>query len=155
MLIAEIRFCTGEDVARVVEVDKTSPYPWPEQIIAKDLLSEEAGLSYVGAFATGDSGRLLGYAVLGSEKGGGLLMNLVVLPHYRRQGIGIQLLVAVAECAAEMGFSSLALRVRESNYAALALYRSLGFKGDATRGGFYSNGDAAQYMSLKLPLVVD
>ncbi len=151
MIVADIRFCTKDDVGRIIEVDRTSPHPWPERVIARDLLAGGRGLSYIGAFASAGD-RLLGYAVLGDEQGNGLLMNLVVVPEYRRQGLGSQLLVAVAECAADMNFSRLDLRVRYSNHAALALYRGLGFKGDATRESFYSNGDAALFMSLRLPL---
>lgn len=152
MIVADIRFCTEEDVGRIIEVDRTSPYPWPERVIARDFLAGSRGLSYIGAFASAAEDRLLGYAVLGDDKGHGLLMNLVVVPAYRRQGLGSQLLVAVAECAADMNFPRLDLRVRYSNHAALALYRSLGFRGDKTRESFYSNGDAALFMSLKLPL---
>jgi ribosomal protein S18 acetylase RimI-like enzyme len=95
---------------------------------------------------------LLGYAVLGEENENGLLMNLVVLPQYRRRGIGVQLVVASAELASSLGFLKLALRTRLKNCAALALYRSLGFRRDATRDGFYGDGDAAEYMSVGLPL---
>lgn len=152
MILTDIRFCTQDDVGRILEVDRTSPYPWPERVIARDLLAGLRGLSYLGAFAT-VTDRLLGYAVLGDEKGSGLLMNLVVVPEYQRCGIGVQLLMAAAECAADMGFGSLNLRVRYSNHAALALYRGMGFRNDAARESFYSDGDTAFFMTLKLPLV--
>lgn len=152
MIFTEIRFCTEENVTQVLEVDRTSPHPWPERIIARDLLGGSTGLSYLGAFAPTAEGTLLGYAVLGDEKGNGLLMNLVVLPQYRRRGIGMQLVVAAAECAAGMGFGLLVLRVRTLNHAALALYRGLGFRGDAAQEYHYSDGDVATYMHVVLPL---
>jgi ribosomal protein S18 acetylase RimI-like enzyme len=152
VLLADIRFCTKDNLTQILEVDRTSLYPWPERLIRRDFLVGDAQLSYLGAFAPVVEDKLLGYAVLGDEKGKGLLMNLVVLPEYRRRGIGAQLVTAVAECAVDLGFSVLALRVRVSNFAALSLYRELGFKVDGTRKGFYSDGDVAQYMSVKLPL---
>ncbi|MDR1049090.1 MAG: GNAT family N-acetyltransferase [Synergistaceae bacterium] len=162
MLLADIRFCGKEDASQVLEVDRTSPYPWPERVVSRDLLAADSGLSYLGAFAprapvpralASIQDKLLAYAVLASENGNGLLMNVVVLPEYRRRGIGTQLVVAAAECAAALSFSELALRVRLSNLAAAELYRNLGFVSVRTQDRYYSNGDAARRMSLKLPLV--
>ena len=155
MLIADIRFCEREDATQVLAVDKTSSYPWPQNIIVRDLLAGDSGISYIGAFAPADEKMLLGYAVLGEENGSGLLMNLAVLPQYRRLGVGVQLVVAAAEFAYYLGFLKLVLRVRLTNHAAMALYRGLGFRCDATRDGFYSDGNAAGYMSVGLPLDLD
>jgi ribosomal protein S18 acetylase RimI-like enzyme len=154
VLLADIRFCTGLDASRILEVDRTSPYPWPEQIIVRDL-QNGAEFTYLGAFATGVEEKLLGYAVLGNENGNGLLMNLVVLPEYRRRGVGIQLVVAAAECASALACPFLVLRVRSSNYAAMRLYMDLGFVCNEKRERYYSNGELAQQMSLKLPLFLD
>ena len=152
MLVANIRFCGKEDVDQVLAVDQTSPHPWPENIIVRDLIVGDTRISYLGAFAPIDGNILLGYAALGEENENGLLMNLVVSPQYRRLGVGVQLVVACAELAFSSGFSKLILRVRLTNYAAITLYRGLGFSSDATRDGFYSDGSAARYMSVKLPL---
>jgi ribosomal-protein-alanine N-acetyltransferase len=152
VFLADIRFCGKEDASQVLEVDRVSPHPWPERVVLRDLLVADAGLSYLGAFAPGRD-KLLAYAVLGSENENGLLMNVVVLPEYRRRGLGTQLVVAAAECAAALSFPVLALRVRLSNLAAAELYRNLGFRSVRTQDRYYSNGDAARCMSLKLPLV--
>jgi ribosomal-protein-alanine N-acetyltransferase len=154
VFLADIRFCTELDATQILEIDGASPHPWPARIIAGDLRNG-AELTYLGAFATGEEEMLLGYAVLGNEGGSGLLMNLVVLPEYRRRGIGMQLVVAAAECASALGCPSLVLRVRPSNVAALELYRSLGFVRGEKRERFYSNGEPAQQMSLKLPILLD
>ena len=152
MLVADIRFCDRGDVDQVLAVDRTSPYPWPESIIIRDLVAGDSNISYIGAFAPVDGSTLLGYAVFGEENKNGLLMNLVVLPQYHRRGIGAQLVVTSAEFAYNLGYLNLVLRARLTNYAALALYRELGFRRDATLEGFYSDGNAAEYMSAKLPL---
>jgi len=154
LLTADIRFCERKDVDQVLAVDKTSPNPWPENIIIRDLIVKDTRISYIGAFAPVNGDMLLGYAALGEENENGLLMNLVVLPRYRRRGIGAQLTVASAELAFGLGFLKLVLRVRLTNHAALALYRELGFRCDATRDGFYSDGSVAGYMSAPLPLVL-
>ena len=154
MLITDIRFCEKEDTGQVLAVDKSSPHPWSEYVITRDLYVGDSGVSYLGAFATADGKTLLGYATLGEEDGDALLMNLVVLPQYRRRGIGVQLVVATAEFASSLGFMKLILRVRLTNYAAQALYRELGFRCYATRDGYYSDGSTAKFMSVKLPLEV-
>jgi ribosomal-protein-alanine N-acetyltransferase len=151
VFLADIRFCTEFDATRILEVDRTSPHPWPERIIVRDLRNG-AELTYLGAFSAGEEEALLGYAVLGQERGSGLLMNLVVLPEYRRLGIGMQLVVAAAECASVLACPSLVLRVRPSNLAALMLYRNLGFVCGQKRERYYSDGEPAQQMSVKLPL---
>jgi len=154
VFLAVIDFCTKENFDQVLAVEQTSPYPWSDRVIRRDLFVGNSGLSYLGAFAPLGKNRLLGYAVLGEERGSAHLMNLTVLPEYRRRGIGMQLIVAVAECAVEMGFKSLALRVRFSNYAARILYVNLGFRTDKRHESFYSDGDVAHYMRVKLPLVI-
>ncbi|MDR1731921.1 MAG: GNAT family N-acetyltransferase [Synergistaceae bacterium] len=151
MILTDIRFCTTEDIDQILQIDRTSPWPWPEKVIQQDLSDRSGEVTYLGAFSSlGD--RLLGYAVLGEEKGEGLLMNLVVIPEYRRQSIGQQLVFAVGECAESLGFTRLSLRVRYSNHGALKLYRGLGFKNDARRESFYSDGDMAYFMSRSLPV---
>jgi ribosomal protein S18 acetylase RimI-like enzyme len=154
VFFTDIRFCTERDATQILEVDRTSPYPWPSRTIARDLRNG-AELTYLGAFATGEEEMLLGYAVLGNENGNGLLMNLLVLSEYRRRGIGMQLVVAAAECAFALACPSLVLRVRPSNRAALELYKSLGFVRGERRERYYSNGEPAQQMSLQLPLLLE
>ena len=111
-----------------------------------------AGITYLGAFATGPSRALLGYAVLGREKGDGLLMALIVRPELRRQGMGSQLLAAVGDCASWLGFDRLRLRVRRSNAPALALYRGMSFVQRSVSRGYYADGEDAIVMIARLPL---
>lgn len=93
----------------------------------------------------------MGYAVLSSEKKKGLLLNLVVAPPYRRRGIASQLVLAAAECADSLSYPALVLRVRASNDGAIALYKGLGFIDIEVRPRYYSNGEAARVMILRLP----
>ena len=156
MFLPEIRFCGPEDVPAIIEANGLSLYPWPDAVIARDLAASlsdplEKGLSYLGAFSRGASARLLGYAVMGHEAGFALLMGLMVLPKYRRRGIGTQLVLAVAECARSMGRTRLILRVGEANAPARALYEGLSFRRGATRARYYSDGENAVEMVLLLP----
>ena len=156
MFLPEIRFCGPEDVPAIIEANGLSLYPWPDAVIARDLAASslsdplEKGLSYLGAFSRGACARLLGYAVMGHEAGFALLMGLMVLPEYRRRGIGTQLVLAVAECARSLGRTRLILRVGEANAPARALYEGLSFRRGATRAHYYSDGENAVEMALSL-----
>ncbi|MBI1297787.1 GNAT family N-acetyltransferase [bacterium] len=55
------------------------------------------------------------------------VIELVVAPAYRRQGIGARLLASAAEICRQNGETHLALRVMNSNSAAKSLYKKLGF----------------------------
>ncbi len=156
MFLPDIRFCGPEDIPAIVEANGLSPYPWPEAIIARDLEASflsggsHDGPSYLGAFSRTADARLLGYAVMGHEARFALLMGLVVLPEYRRRGIGTQLVLAVAECARSIGRTRLVLRVGESNVSARAFYEGLSFRRTATRSRYYSDGKNALEMTLLL-----
>ncbi|MCR5347868.1 MAG: GNAT family N-acetyltransferase [Fretibacterium sp.] len=136
-----------------MELNDLSPCPWPESVMAGDFdENSDVGISYLGAFSTGAGKKLLGYAVLGREKGEGLLMALMVRPELRRRGIGAQLLAAVGDCASYLGFVRLRLRVRRSNAPALALYRGMSFVQRSVSRRYYADGEDAIVMSARLPL---
>jgi [ribosomal protein S18]-alanine N-acetyltransferase len=67
------------------------------------------------------------------------LENIVVIEKVRRRGIGFDLVRRFLEHAGnEMGHG-VVLEVRESNKAARAFYRKLGFEETGRRRGYYSN----------------
>lgn len=153
MFLPDIRFCGPGDFPAIIEANALSPCPWPNTLIARDLAEPPPhdGPTYLGAFARTADARLLGYAAVGHEACCALLMGLVVRPEYRRRGIGTQLVLAVAECARSTGWTRLILRVGESNAPARSLYERLSFRREATRVGYYSNGESALQMALLLP----
>lgn len=65
--------------------------------------------------------------------------QFAVMPELRRQGLGRQLLEAVIAEAARLGATELTLEVRESNAAALELYRRAGFFRAGVRKNYYTN----------------
>jgi len=90
-------------------------------------------------------GRLAGYAVLTRIADAWHLMNVAVDPAHRRLGIGTELVLSSLEQA---GASiPVTLEVRTSNRAAIALYRSLGFRPAGIRKGYYpDDGEDALLM---------
>lgn len=73
-------------------------------------------------------------AVLGEAD----MMNLAVLPVYRRQGIGKRLVEVLTEELRSNGVHCLTLEVRASNNPALGLYEKLGFIPVGRRPRYYT-----------------
>lgn len=90
-------------------------------------------------------GRLAGYAVLTPVADAWHLMNVAVDPAHRRLGIGTELVLRSLEQAGAS--TPVTLEVRTSNRAAIALYRSLGFRPAGIRTGYYpDDGEDALLM---------
>lgn len=155
MYLPEIDFLTFNDLPGILRLNASVSWSWPEDVIKSDLNQDsENETTYIGAFATTTEAPLLGYAVLGREKRIGVLMSLIVDRKFQRQRIGMQLLLAVSDCAMYLNLRRLMLRVRKSNSPAIALYTHMSFRTERVRRGYYSNGEDAIVMSSKLPLTV-
>src|SRR3954464_10416574 len=64
--------------------------------------------------------------------------NLAVLPDFRRQGIGSELLTFVLKKGVELGAQRATLEVRRSNEVARALYGRFGLAVAGVRAAYYS-----------------
>jgi len=60
-------------------------------------------------------------------------------PEFQGRGLGRRLLALVLALGARRGAERALLEVRQSNWAAQRLYRSLGFHGVAVRRGYYTH----------------
>jgi ribosomal-protein-alanine N-acetyltransferase len=81
-----------------------------------------------------------------------LHITLVAVDHpWRRRGLGGQLLAALLERSAGLGAERATLEVAAGNAAALALYRSLGFREAGIRRAYYRDGQDALIQWLRLP----
>jgi ribosomal-protein-alanine N-acetyltransferase len=69
----------------------------------------------------------------------GYILNVAVLPEYRRKGIGEALVRYVITGFGDLAFVT--LEVRPSNTAAVALYQKLGFERVGERKNYYRNPD--------------
>ena len=107
--------------------------PWSEQAFYEELKKESALM----LAAVDRSGRVVGWAGLEQLFGEGAITNIAVTPQYRRQGIGWELLKELLDRARRLGVLSVTLEVRETNAAAIALYRQLGFEELGVRRGVY------------------
>lgn len=108
--------------------------PWSERSIASELDNE---LSFWLVYE--DEGRVLGYIGSQSVPPDSDVMNLAVLPEYRKKGIAQALMNELLHTLHSQGIESLTLEVRVSNAPAIALYTKLGFEIVGKRPRYYVN----------------
>lgn len=131
----EIRPTRQADLPEVVEIERNAfAVPWREETFRR-LLSH--GRTRVWT-AVDRSGAVAGYAVMWFTANGAQLGNLAVSESHRRRGLGRRLALTALEAVrgAESG-DFLILEVRESNDAAIQLYRDLGFRLLGRRSEYY------------------
>lgn len=104
--------------------------PWSEEALQEELSNPCA--HFLVALCEDD---VAGYLGCHHVAGEGFVTNIAVCPACRRRGIGR----ALIEAALAEPITRLALEVRASNSAAIALYRSLGFTEDGIRPRFYAH----------------
>jgi ribosomal-protein-alanine N-acetyltransferase len=109
-----------------------------------------------------ENGRVIGYIMCRIEMGlssfqrlgiakKGHIISIAVLPEHRRQGVGYALVREAMRAMLRSKVKECFLEVRVSNTPAVNLYRKMGFKVLRTIGGYYSDGEDAYVMSIKLP----
>jgi ribosomal-protein-alanine N-acetyltransferase len=105
--------------------------------------SDELGRSVARCWVAEREGALVGYALAWVVVDRAELMSIAVVPEARGAGLGRALLEHVAaRCAAE-GATELALEVRASNGAAIALYEAVGLERTGRRPRYYRDGEDA------------
>ena len=109
--------------------------PWSRNMLAEELDNACA------AFPTAldESGKVVGYAGLQVILDEGYIANIAVLPECRRRGVAGKLLQVFLDFAAANQLAFLTLEVRESNYSAIALYGSRGFRSVGRRKKYYEH----------------
>ena len=128
----EIKNFSTEYINGVAEIERACfSNPWDEAALKVELNNDCSHL-YVAV----DGGRVIGYAVVYCVCGEADIARIAVLDAYRRKGIATKLLLkSFEDNKAECVF----LDVRESNTAAIKLYRSLGFEEIGIRRNYYSD----------------
>lgn len=89
------------------------------------------------AFGILDNGNLLAYASFYHAQAEMEIVNIAVHPEWRRRGFARELLAILLQAALKMGIEKVALEVRESNFAARALYAQAGFQQTGIRKKYY------------------
>ena len=110
--------------------------PWSRNMLAEEL--DNAMSAYLVALDTGD-GSVVGYAGLLVVADEGYITNVAVRPESRRGGVAGALLDVFVNFAEGNQLAFLTLEVRASNYGAIALYGSRGFRGVGRRTNYYEH----------------
>ena len=109
--------------------------PWSRKMLAEEL----DNLLSAFLVALDDSGKVVGYAGLQVVLDEGYITNVAVRPECRRQGIAAKLLQVFLDFATANKLAFLTLEVRASNYDAIALYGSRGFRSAGRRKNYYEH----------------
>ena len=116
---------TADHLDEVAELERICfSTPWSRNMLAEELDN------YLSAFlvALDDNDKVAGYAGLQAVLDEGYITNVAVRPDCRKQGVAGKLLQVF-----------LTLEVRASNYPAIALYGSRGFRGVGRRKNYYEH----------------
>ncbi len=118
------------------------PDPWSEKLFKEAFENIYTKI----LLAKNISGDIMGYIVL-SETGDDINVDdIAVLPEYRRMGIGKGLLKWSLQEYPDKNFL---LEVRESNFPAIGLYKSMGFVQVGFRKRYYRNPDEGAVLMTK------
>lgn len=143
-----LRDLTEQDLAWMADSEREifGPSAWSAQLIRDDY--SFGGKRYRGVELGGE---LVAYAVYGYDGDAFHLMNLAVLPHARRRGLGRLIMRDLLAEAEHLGAPDVWLEVAVTNDAAIALYREYGFEDVRVRARYYQpeNVDAL-VMRLRL-----
>lgn len=127
-----IRAMSRYDLDLVNDIEQASyPYPWTRGIF-RDCLRVGYHCHVLEA-----DGALAGYGIVSLAVEEAHLLNLCIHPGRRRGGLAAVLLEHLMEEALIGGAGRMFLEVRPSNEAAVALYRSRGFRIIGRRPGYY------------------
>ncbi len=128
------------DVDAVVAIEQSvQPYPWSRANFVDAL---ESG--YICRVDETGSGDLRGYAILMPLVDEGELLTIGVAENEQRKGLGRAILSRMLDLARERNIRYVFLEVRRSNVAAMALYRSAGFREIGVRYDYYRNAHGSE-----------
>lgn len=127
-----VRPMKESDVPQVVAIEKALfSMPWSEEAFREELQNQQAVIVVADV-----SGEIAGFADMREICGECYINNVGVSEKYRRQGIGAALMQALEDNASENA-EFITLEVRQSNEAAIAMYKRLGYIKVGSRKDFY------------------
>ena len=127
---------TADHLDEVAELERVCfTTPWSRNMLAEELDN------YLSAFlvALDNNDKVAGYAGLQAVLDEGYITNVAVRPDCRRQGIAGKLMQVFLDFAKGNHLAFLSLEVWASNYDAIALYGSRGFRSVGCRKNYYEH----------------
>lgn len=139
-----VRFATIEDLERIVEIENSSfDSPWSEGSLRYEI--EENQLAEV--FVIEINQEVVGYMSYMKIIDEVHINNIAIDSTKRGYGYGRELVESVLKSF--KGNYSVTLEVRNDNYIAINLYRSLGFEQMGIRKDYYGKGQDALIMWIR------
>ncbi|HVP68919.1 MAG TPA: ribosomal protein S18-alanine N-acetyltransferase [Anaeromyxobacteraceae bacterium] len=140
------------DVPRIMEIERAAfSYPWSEDLVRRELTHEFSTVLLAAEPRREASGeRILGFVISWLVYDELHVLNVAVAPEARRQGVARALLGEAEASARSQGARIATLEVRRSNRAAIALYRSLGYRDAGARPRYYADGEDALVMDKEM-----
>jgi ribosomal-protein-alanine N-acetyltransferase len=141
-----LRKMTLDDVEQVVAIDRISfSLPWPTSSFHFELTDNPASRCWVAESDGRVAAMLVAWFIVDEIH----IATIATHPDFRKQGIGKKLLSFTLQSAKDEGAVSSFLEVRESNDAAIMMYRKFGYIESGRREGYYKdNGEDAILMTL-------
>lgn len=122
-----------KDIGQIVRLEKeTFSDAWSETSIRETCAQSQAFIT-----VTEVDGNIAGYCIIYYVLDEAEIARIAVDEHFRRQGIGHELLSYTFACCEEKKIERVLLDVRESNVSARAFYKKEGFSEDGIRKDFY------------------
>lgn len=141
-----VRKMIHADLEQVIEIDQISfSLPWPKRSFQYELDENFTSRCWVADVDGRIAAMMVGWMIIDELH----VATIAAHPDYRGQGIGKKVLVHALLAARKEGVIRAFLEVRQTNEAALNMYRSLGFVEDGRRKEYYKdNNEDAILMSL-------
>ncbi len=120
--------------------------PWPPQFFLSEILAD----GRFNRLLVDPAGALAAYLFCAWQYLDLHVLKVATLPPFRGVGAAKRLMALAEHHAAEAGGETLTLEVRQSNQAATALYRTLGYDLVGHRPRYYSDGEDALIMTKRV-----
>lgn len=129
----------NKDLPEIIVIEKESfGSPWTEGMF-KDELRTRHSQCLVARMRQGDKTFIGGYMIFWVVADEAHLHNIAVKKEFRRQGLAYQFLAVMKQISRQVGVKAQTLEVRESNIAAIKLYRKCGFVVKGKRPLYYTD----------------
>ncbi len=145
-MVVQIREMTEGDVEAVYRINLRS---FSTDAWSREAIEREFRLPYSNRYVLEVDGSVAGYTFIWLIRREAFIMTFAVDPDFRSRGLGRLFLQKVIEDLSRRA-EVISLDVRKSNLPAIKLYRSVGFTVVRERPRFYSDGENALVMELRL-----
>lgn len=138
-----IRTMLARDILDVFEIDQRSfSTPWTLETFHFEVERNQASRAWVAEVESEQGNQVIvGMIIVWLMVNEIHISTIAVDKPYRRKGIACRLLQTALQDAARYGINAATLEVRQSNQAAINLYKHFGFSAQAVQKRYYLDND--------------